>query len=128
MSRKNVLSPQLIESAHSLAASFNSTPTMVTNTDNVAYQINVTTTDSVGSFAIQGSVDYQPATANTAAVSGNWVDLGLGGGTPTVNMANDSLLFNLSLLPFNAVRVAYTQTTAGTGTCNIYIMSKQVGG
>lgn len=128
MSRKLVLAPTLVETSKSLSTSFNSTPTMITNTDNVAYQINVTTSNSTGTFSIQGSVDYQPATANLPGVTGNWADLGLGGGTPTVAAANDTLIFNLSLLPFNALRVAYTSTIAGTGTCNIYIMTKQTGG
>lgn len=128
MARKNVLAPQLIADNQSLAASFESTPTMVTNTDNIAYQINVSTSDSEGSFSIQGSVDYQPATANTPAVAGNWSDLGLGGGIPSVDAQDDTLLFNLSMVPFNALRVKYTSTVAGTGTCDIYVMTKQVGG
>lgn len=127
MSRKNVLLPFKVETAHSLAASFNTSPTIITFTDNIGYQINATTANAVGTFSVQGSVDYQPATAQSPGVTGNWVDLSLGGGTPTLASANDSIIINLSMLPFNAVRLAYTRTS-GTGSADVYVMHKQVGG
>lgn len=96
--------------------------------DNCSYQINVTTTNSTGTFSIQGSLDYVQEQPNIRGVTGNWTDLSLGGGTPTVAAANDTILINLNQLPFNALRVAYTSTIAGTGTANIYIMTKQIGG
>lgn len=126
MARKNVLLPQLLQST-SLGASFNSSPTIISYADNIGYQINATTSDAVGTFAVQGSVDYQPRTSDNPGVAGNWVNLSLGGGTPTLASANDSIIINLSMLPFNAVRVAYTRTS-GTGTAVIYVMHKQVGG
>lgn len=127
MSRKNVLSPQRLTAAQSLSASFNSTATLIPFMDNCAYQINATTSDAVGTFAVQGSVDYVPATANSPGNTGNWVDLSLGGGTPTLASANDSLIINLMQVPFNALRLAYTRTS-GTGTAELWVMSKQVGG
>lgn len=126
-SRKNVLSPQLIESAHSLAASFNSAPTVIDYLDNCAYQVNITTTNSTGTIAVQGSLDYVPANNGAqVANTGTWVDLTLGGGTPTVGAANDSILINLQQVPFHAVRLVYTSTVAGTGTANIYVMAKMI--
>lgn len=127
MSRKNVLLPYKVESAHSLAASFTTTPTMVTYTDNIGYQINATTSDAVGFFVVQASVDYQPATPQTPGVTGNWITLSLGGDLLTLSSSSDSLIINLSMLPFNAVRLSYTRTS-GTGTADVYIMHKQVGG
>ena len=96
--------------------------------DQVAYQINVVTSNSEGSFKVQGSLDYVPATPNTTAVAGNWADLSLGGDLLNVEAANDTMLINLTMLPFNAIRVAYTADTAGTGTATIIIMNKQLGG
>lgn len=127
MARKNVLKNK-IATAQTLAASFNSLPTMIPFGDNCAYQVNVTTTNSTGTFSVQGSLDYVQQTQDTKGVAGNWIDLSLGGGTPTVAAANDTILINLNQLPFNAVRIAYTSTIAGTGTADIYVMEKQIGG
>lgn len=124
--RKNVLTPISIASSQSLAASFNSTPTMVPYLDNCAYQINVTTSNSTGTFSVQGSLDYIQATGLVQGVAGHWIDLSLGGGTPTVAAANDSILINLNQVPFNALRLAYTSTIAGTGHADIIFMSKMI--
>ncbi len=53
MSRKNVFNYQILPNLTSLSAGFVSNPTVVRNLDNVAYQINVTTTDSIGSFTVE---------------------------------------------------------------------------
>lgn len=128
MARKNVLDHVLIE-AQSLAASFNSSPTIVQYMDNISYQINVSTSNSQGTFAVQGSLDYIPSdpTEQRPAAAGNWVDLDIGG-VPVVNAANDTILIDLNQLPFKAIRLAYTSTVAGTGLCNIYINARQLGG
>ncbi len=128
MSRKNILSPELIASAQSLAASFNSTPTMIPFLDNCAYQINVTTSDSIGTFHVEGSVDYVQQTPIQRGVTGNWVPLTLGGATanPVANAANDTIIINLNQVPFNALRIAYVSGTAGTGHADIFFMSKMI--
>ena len=128
MSRKNILAPTVVESSHSLSASFNSTPTVINWMDNCAYQINVTTSDSVGAFTVQGSLDYVPATSNTNLVAGNWATLSLGGDSLSVSSADDTMLINLNQLPFNAIRVHYQSSVAGTGHAQIIVMLKQVGG
>lgn len=125
MSRKNVLTPVKISSAQSLAATFTSPVTTITYADNISYQINITTTNSTGTFSVQASLDYSPPTASVPN-TGNWVDLPLGG-TPSAAAANDTILINLNNLPFNATRVVYTSTVAGTGVADIYIMTKAMG-
>lgn len=129
MSRKNTLVTPLVI-GQSLSASFNSAPTVVRYLDNCSYQINVTTTNSSGTFTVQASDDYYVNEGNDSVVvnPGNWVTLTLAGGTPFVAGANDSIIINLNQLPFYAIRLAYTSTAAGTGTCNIYIVNKQIGG
>lgn len=127
MARKLILQEQ-IATSQSLAANFNSVPTIVSYMDNCSYQINVTTSNSTGSFSVQVSDDYQPQTPDLAAVTGNWADLSLGGGTPSVAAANDVIIINLNQLPFKAIRLAYTSTIAGTGICNIFLFNKQIGG
>lgn len=126
--RKNVLAPELVASAQSLASSFNTTPTMIPFLDNCAYQINITTVNSTGTFSVQGSVDYVQATPIQLGNVGNWVPLTLGGNTaaPVAAGANDQIIINLNQVPFNALRIAYTSTVAGTGHANIYFMSKMI--
>jgi hypothetical protein len=126
MARKNVLTYELV-GGQSLSSSFTTSPTQIVYLDNCSYQINITTTDSIGTFAVQGSNDYQ-SIENVITNPGNWIALTLGGGTPFVNASNDNIIIDLNQLPFSAIRLAYTSGTAGTGTCNIYLTCKQVGG
>lgn len=129
MARKNILRQEL-SSSQSLAASFQSTPTIITYLDNCSYQINVITTNSTGTFSIQGSVDYATRTQEEPGNTGNWIDLPLGGSSvaPVAAAANDSILINLNQVPFNALRVSYVSTISGTGTCEIWLLDKQLGG
>lgn len=111
--------------AQSMASSFNSLPTMIKYLDNVSYQINITTSNSTGTFSIQGSNDYQAADGLNSAATGNWVTLTLSG-TPVAAGANDNIMLTLNQLPFRAIRLVYVSAVAGTGTCNCYIVAKQL--
>jgi len=129
VSRKNVLHPVLIASSQSLASSFTTTPTIVEQGDNVGYQIAATTSDSIGTFTVQVSMDYQPVGPYATASAGTWSDLVLSGypSVPNVNAANDVINISLNQPPFKAVRLSYTASTPGTGTANIYVSYKSVG-
>lgn len=125
--RKNTVVYPVITN-QSMSASFNSSPTIIRYLDNVSYQINVTTTDSTGTFNIQVSNDYQfDEVANRVVSIGNWDNLTLSG-TPSAAGANDIINISLNQLPFYAIRLSYTAATAGTGTCSAYLSAKQVGG
>ena len=127
MSVKNTLRYQLVP-AQSLATSFTTKPTTITSLDNCSYQIIITTSNSTGTFSVQASNDYvAPEAQNGTFNPGNWVDLPLGG-TPSANAANDDILIHLQQLPYAAVRLVYTSTIAGTGTCNIIVSDKRLGG
>lgn len=121
MSRKLVLAPVALESAKSLATSFVTDATIISYQDNIAYQINVDTSDSEGTFAVEASLDYDER-LNT----GTWTELTLSG-VPTVAAADDSILISMAQVPYKALRMTYTSTVAGTGTCDILIMAKTVG-
>lgn len=125
MSRKNVLEPIVLASNQSLATSFNSAPTVVKYLDNISYQINVVTTNSEGTFAVEVSNDYVPSNSGVTPDTGNWSPLVLTG-TPTVAAANNTLVINMNQLPFAAIRLAYTSTVAGTGTCEIILTGKMI--
>lgn len=131
MSAKNTLVYNLTPTPQSLSTDFISPPTVVRFLDNCSYQINVTTIDSVGTFVVEVSNDYYVDEGNNSVVSsqGNWVALQLSGGSgiPFVNAANDTIAISLNQLPFYAVRLRYTSTTAGTGTCAIFVTDKRLG-
>ncbi len=132
MSRKNTLEPVYVTASQavpindpiegintnaiptqSLAASFNTIPTSVKYQDNLSYQININTTNSVGTFELQGSNDG--VTYDNLTLAG------------VVNAANDVSLININQFPFAWMRLSYTATTAGTGTCQIILMARNVG-
>lgn len=127
MSRKNANRYHLLTN-QSLASSFQSEPTMIAYMDNISYQIDVVTSDSIGEFKIQASNNFQNQQAVQNPEPGTWVDLPLGGPTsnPVVNAANDVIIINLNQLPFNAVRIVYTASTPGTGTCSVTVMEKML--
>lgn len=127
MARKDTLVYK-VATAQSLSASFQSPATVVKQLDNCSYQINVNTTDSTGTFSVQGSDDYAVSEpTNVVTNVGHWIDLPLGG-TPVSSAAVDQILINLNQIPFYALRVTYTSSTAGTGTCDIIMVAKQLGG
>jgi hypothetical protein len=110
---KHVLDPIPIASSQSLAANFNTASTTVPFQDNLSYHINITTTNSIGTFNLQGSDDNV-----------NFADTG---NTIAVNAANDTGLISINQWPFKYIRLRYTASTAGTGTCNILFHARTVG-
>lgn len=127
MSRKNTLEYP-IATGQSLATSFVSPATTVLTLDNCSYQINVTTTNSTGSFTVETSNDYNDnLVTNTVTAAGTWATLPIGG-TPVANAANDSIFIDINQIAFKAIRVRYASTIAGTGTCDIKLVCRQIGG
>ena len=126
MARKNTLKYQLLTD-QSLSGNFISPVTFIRNTDNVSYQINIDTIDSIGSFFVEVSDDYAVNEANSVTNPGQWVRLTLSG-DPFVNAADDIIGISLNQLPYDAIRLVYESSTPGTGTCSAIITSKQIGG
>ena len=127
MARKDTLLFKVLPAGTSLSASFTGPATTIRYGDNVSYQIDVFTTNSIGTFSVQVSNDYSVGPDNTVVNPGTWNTLTLSG-TPTVAGANDIISISLNQLPYFAIRLAYTSSVAGTGTCFAYITSKQIGG
>lgn len=121
MSRKNALTPIYVSDSTTspssltvdMSSSFNTVATQVIYQDNISYQINITTTDSEGTFVLQGSND-----------NSNWANLGTMGSAAA---ANDVIATDYTQFPYAYVRVKYTSSTAGTGTCTILFMARNVG-
>ena len=107
--------PSQISPTVSLASSFNTISTSILNLDNVSYQIVITTTNSTGTFNIQCSSDNV-----------NWATIGQ---AAVVAAANDIAVVWINqeyCSPY--VRLAYTSTIPGTGTCSIILTAKDIGG
>jgi hypothetical protein len=126
MSAKNTLVYQLFKDK-SLATSFTSPVTFIRYTDNVSYQIVVTTTNSTGNFFLEVSDDYTEIQTGIPENVGNWHRLTLSG-QPNVAAANDVIGISLNQLPYAAIRLVYVSTVAGTGTCDVTITGKRLGG
>jgi len=127
MARKDVNFYKVV-SNQSMASNYVTPATVINWADNCAYQINITTTDSTGSFTVEVSLDYkQREPSNNIENPGNWSTLTLSG-TPVAAAANDTIEISLNQLPFAAMRLRYTSSTAGTGTMSIYVATKQLGG
>jgi hypothetical protein len=98
----------------SLAASFNTASTEIANLDNIAYQINITTVDSTGTFYLQCSSDNV-----------NFIDIGT---AAIAAGANDNAVVWVNqefCSPY--VRLRYAPSVAGTGSCTIILTAKDVG-
>ena len=107
-------SPTNISPSISLASSFNTISTSIKYLDNLAYQINITTTDSQGSFQLQCSSDNV-----------NWASIGT---AASVAHANDTAVIWVNQeYCSHYVRLAYTSSVAGTGTCQIILTAKDMG-
>jgi hypothetical protein len=117
LARKNILLHEVVAS-QSMATSFKTPPTVIKYLDNCTYQINISTSND---YAVN-----EPGTQVTNP--GNWIPLTLAGGTPFANGTNDNIIISMAGLPFSAIRLSYTSSTAGTGRCDVYIVAKQIGG
>jgi hypothetical protein len=123
MPRKNVLLPYTQTAA--MSANATTTPTHIAWLDNIAIQIDVTTSDAVGTFALQGSVDYNKGDANSPAVTGNWIDITLSPVIPAAASADAHTLINMSNVAFPWIRLVYTRSS-GTGTLAVTIAGKEI--
>lgn len=103
-----------------MAANVASSVTNIEFLDNIGVQFNFTTSDAVGTFQVQVSMDYNPV-APTAA---NWVNLALSP-APVAASANDSIYIDMNQLSAPWLRSTYTRTS-GSGTLNAFICGKEV--
>lgn len=124
MARKNLAIPFKIAAAHSLAASFSTSPMNVDFLDNVGIIIDATNvTDNTGTFDVQ--VRFKDP--KSGEVSG-WGSLTLDT-VPTLADASAVLVVNLNQIPFSEFRISFTAAGAvPDGSANIWFSARQVGG
>lgn len=114
MALKNVIKPYHLMTDGSMAGNLTTDPVDVVYSDNVGFQLIFTGTPT-GTFQCQGSIDNV-----------NWTNLEFST-VPSATGAADTHLFNLNNVPYRKLRVGYTRTS-GTGTLNVWVMAKTVGG
>ena len=108
-----------------------STPTGIQYKDSFAVHL-IWTGTPVGTFAIQGSVDYNPGLPQSGAGpynAGHWEPLPLVdqfGIAPVAAGSANSNLINLEFMGFPWIRAVYTNAS-GTGVLNIWIYAKSAG-
>ncbi len=96
----------------SMAASITSAATILDKIDQVAIQIAWTSSDAVGTIAVQGSVDGL-----------QWDDVPFSPALPQPSSNNNSYMIALAEIPFMYIRVKYTRTS-GTGTLSAKLSAK----
>jgi hypothetical protein len=121
--RKNRLKYQNFTSA-SMATSLTSPVTSVEFLDNIGIQLNFTTADAVGAFAVEISADYQQDTEGNVTNAGNWIPLTLSP-SPAAAGASSQIYIDITQTSSPWMRVTYTRTS-GTGTLNGWIVGKQI--
>ena len=108
------LAPIRVIANGDMSADITSDVVDLTMYSNVAAQLIFTGTP-VGTFTIQGSVDYKKATGGT------WTTLSLGAPMVAVGVA-DTIILDLTInIPF--LRIVYT-SAAGAGKLNAYVSGK----
>lgn len=118
MGRKNVAMPYHCITNGNMVGNITGLETDVTYLDNAAYQA-VWTGTPTGSFIIEATVD---------GVTWSSLDPRDADGNPPVAAgAAGNLVINLNQLPFKKIRFMYL-AVSGSGTLNVYTMSKQIGG
>ncbi len=121
--RKNVIKPTKVLSAQSLAASFNGPSTNIQFLDRVGISINVTTSDAVGEFKLQGRISPSAQDGASLGPSGEWSDLDVD--TMTISSVDKSIVIDVLNTGLIEIRVSYTRT-GGTGTCDVWVSAKEV--
>ncbi len=103
-----------------------SLPSNIKYKDSVAVQLSWTGTPT-GTFAVQGSVDYNPGQPQSGGGqnAGHWTAIPLSP-PPIASGSADQILMNLDQLAFPWIRVVYTNVS-GTGVLTGYISAKSLG-
>lgn len=118
--RKNVLAPYHALINGSMGASVNSAITSAAYQDNIGIQVKWTSSDAVGTIAVEASVNYEPRLG-----TGEFVSLTFDPVLAQPNSNDGEYLINLNQLPYVYYRISYTRAS-GTGTLNVWFTSKEI--
>ena len=111
MTLKPVILPVKLIDAGDMSTSLISDVLNTQYMDNIGLQIVWTTSDAVGTWGVELSID-----------GATWTPLTLSS-VVTVAGTNDNAYLDLNQLSANLLRVVYT-STSGTGTCDVWTTAK----
>jgi len=115
MGRKNVIDGFSSISAGDMSGDITGTVSDVLFTDNIGMQATWSGTAPVGELLVQGSND---------GITYTDLDFGV---PIAVTGTPGNLLININQFPYSKIRVYYDRTS-GSGTLNVKLTSKQIGG
>lgn len=107
-----------------MATNLVSPVTQIEFMDNIGVQLNFTTSDAVGTFNVQVSMDHTQDQYGNVTNAGNWINLALSP-SPVAASADNQIFIDLNQLSAPYLRVIYTRVS-GSGTLNGYICGKSV--
>lgn len=110
MALKNIIKPHHLMVDGDMSGNLTSDAVDVTYTDNVGFQLTFTGSPT-GEFSCEGTIDEVSWSALTFS------------STPQATGSGDTHLLNVNQIPYKKLRVVYARTS-GTGTLNVYVMSK----
>lgn len=110
-----------LESAKSLASSFQTDPTDIKYMHNVGYTIACSgVTSNTGEFKVEARIKESETSYS------DWMELEFSTPIQLTN-ADKDIIINLNQLPFSQVRLTFTDS-AGDGVCDIFVSAKGIGG
>lgn len=121
---KKIIAPVPIIVAGDMSGNLTSTVLRIQFHDSVSMQINITTANAIGTFEVQGSLDYEVNDSGEVVNAGNWVDLVLTP-APVAAGVSESILIDMFGLSFPFIRLHYT-ATSGTGSVTALGSAKEV--
>lgn len=127
MGRKHKIEPYQVAPAQSLAASFQTDPTDVSQTDIIKYTVQTTgVTDNTGVFSIQIR-DIIPNTEPANPTATPWTTLTLDT-APTLNNADVTFAIIANQFVASQIRLAFAASgTVPDGTCIVTVHASTVG-
>lgn len=122
-SSKGILPVYQLLTAASMTTTVTSAATSIKYTDDCAIQLNFTGAP-VGTFQVQGSLDYTENSNHQPVNAGNWIPLTLSP-VPVAAGSSGQILLDLYGLSFPWIRVVYIPTS-GTGSLDAFISAKSI--
>lgn len=104
----------------SMATSLTSALTKIQNLDDIGIQVKWTSSNAVGTIAVECSINY-----NANLATGDWVALTFDPALAQPASNNGSYLIDLQQVPFTWLRVTYTRVS-GSGTLNVWLSAKEI--
>lgn len=128
MSSRPLIAPKHLVVDQSMAASFNSAPTITQMLSMISYDISWSGTSPVGTISVECSNTFKLDPAGGTLVTGNWTTMTLdynGSSVTSIPVTGNTgnIFIDIDETAAYAIRIVYTKTS-GTGTMNATVAAK----